>query len=132
MRRIRIEQNDWKEFFDDYSRRNCTRIVSVEIFSDLGAQKKIKKMPLSGMVFEKRCEESSFLELMFGKKRAGGNHLTHFIKNVQNVSPKQNIDGRDEALEIEDASGNKTLLVFEHLPELGAGAFHATASRRLW
>jgi hypothetical protein len=59
-------------------------------------------------------------------------HLTHSLNNVRNVFPKQSLDGRDEALEIEDADGNKILLIFEHLPELGAGAMRAAASRRLW
>jgi hypothetical protein len=133
MNGLKIDQNGWKEYFDEFSRRNRARIVSVEIFGEFGVQKEIKKMPLSGVVFENGKDDSSFLELMFENNRSGEkNHLTHFIAGVQNVFPKQTIDGRDEALEIEDAGGNKTLLVFEHLPELGAGSFHAAASRRLW
>ena len=90
-------------------------------------------MPLSGVVFENGRKNDSFLELMFENFRLGeGNHITHTIADVCCVFPKRNIDGRDEALEIEDSGGNKTLLIFEQLPFLGAGAFRAAASRRLW
>ena len=128
MPELKTNHNEWKSFFDDFSRRNRSRLVSVEIFSESGAQKEVRKMPLSGMVYETDKRDSSFLEIMFENSRAeGGNHLTHFIPNIQNISPKKFDDGCDETLEIEDAEGTKTLLVFERLPELRAGAFSMTA-----
>lgn len=133
MTELTMNQTEWKEFFDNFSKRNQSRLVSVEIFSEFGAQKEVRKMPLSGIVFEAGRKDSSFLEIMLENRRAGGgNHLTHFISNVQNVFPKRHLDGCDEALEIEDADGNKTLLTFEQLPELRAGAFYATACDRIW
>lgn len=132
MQELKINPNQWKSFFDDYSRRNQSRLVSVEIFSELGAQKEVRKMSLSGIVFENGKKDSSFLEIMFENRQNDGNHLTHFIPNVQNVFPKRYADGCDEALEIEDTEGNKTLLVFERLPELRAGAFYMTAGVGIW
>jgi hypothetical protein len=133
MQELRINQTEWKSFFDAFSKRNQSRLVSVEIFNEFGAQKEVKKMPLSGIVYENGKKNSSFLEIMFENRRTeGGNHLTHFIPNVQNVFPKKYDDGCDEALEIEDSEGNKTLLVFERLPELKAGAYCMAAGAGLW
>ncbi len=134
MQKTMIDRNDWKQFFDDFSERNQSRLVSVEILDEFGAQKEVKKMPLSGIVLETGRKNSSVVEIMFENRRTGGgNHLTHFISNVQSVFPKQFIDGGgDEALEIEDAGGNKTVLVFEKLPELRAGAYYAATGGGLW
>lgn len=133
MQKTMIERNDWKKFFDDFSQRNQSRLVSVEILDELGAQKEVKKMPLSGIMLENDRKNSSIVEIMFENRRTGGgNHLTHFISNVQGVFPKQFNDGCDEALEIEDASGNKTVLIFEKLPPLRAGAYYAAAGVGLW
>jgi hypothetical protein len=131
MQDLEIKQNEWKKYFDDFSKRNQSRFVSVEILGETGAQKEVRKMPLSGIVFENRKGSSSFLEIMFEIRDGDGrnaSHLTRFIANVQSVLPKRFPDGCDEALEIADASGAKTLLVFEKLPELRAGAFVAVAA----
>jgi len=45
-------------------------------------------------------------------------HLTHTIERAARVITKTSADGQDEALEIEDADGIKTLLRFESLPKL--------------
>lgn len=133
MKELTVQQTEWKRFFDDFSKRNQTRLVSVEILNEFGAQTEVKKMPFSGIVFETDKANSSFLEIMFGNRRRGeNNHLTHFIPNVRDVFPKQAFDGCDEALEVIDAEGNKTLLTFEKLPELRAGAFYMTAGIGLW
>jgi hypothetical protein len=130
---LKINNDNLSEFFRDFSRRNHARIVSVEILDELGVQREIKKMPLSGIAFERGRKNTPSVELMFENHPLGkAAHLTHSISNVRNVFPKQRLDGRDEALEIEDAEGNKVLLIFEQLPELGAGAMRAAASRRLW
>jgi hypothetical protein len=130
---LKLNHKELKSFFDDFSRRNQARLVSVEIFGEFGAQKEVKKMPLSGIVYESDKRDSSFLEIMFEDRRIkGGTHLTHFIPNIQNISPKKYDDGCDEALEIKDSEGNKTLLVFERLPELRAGAIYMTAGIGIW
>jgi hypothetical protein len=130
MQGLTNDPNNWKEFFDNFSKRNKSRLVSVEIFNEFGAQKEVKKMPLSGIVFESRSRtDSSSLEIMLENRRSNQlSHLTHFIPNVKNVLPKKYADGCDEALEVEDAEGNKTLLTFEKLPELRAGAVATAAA----
>ena len=127
MSRFEIKRNEWKEYFDDFSRRNRSRLVSVEIFSEMGAQKEVRKMPLSGIVFEANGQKnSSVLEIMLESRREESAHLTHFIRDIQSVQPRVGFD-RDEALVIEDRDGTKTLLTFERLPDLRAGAFVTAA-----
>ena len=129
MQDLIASRNNWKKFFDNFSRRNRSRLVSIEVFGEMGAQRQVKKMPLSGIVFESRSNDSLSLEIMLENRRAGeASHFTHFIPNVRNVCPKQSPGGRDEALEVEGADGSKILLKFEQLPELTAGALYAVAA----
>lgn len=56
--------------------------------------------------------------MLGGESLSDERHLTHTIARATRVTPKTGADGRDDALEIEDADGVKTLLRFESLPKL--------------
>ncbi|MGE0132990.1 MAG: DUF5335 family protein [Blastocatellales bacterium] len=115
-----IKQGQWAVFFDDFSKRNRSRATRVEIFGDLGAQEEEHDLPLNGISVEETGPDAPQIEIMLGGASPGDpRHLTHTIAHATRVLPKTSADGRDEALEIEDASGVKTLLRFESLPKLG-------------
>ncbi len=74
-----------------------------------------------GIVFEDANADAPKLEIMLGGETPHDpRHLTHSIERVRHINAKTAADGRDEALEIQDAEGVKTLLRFESLPELRA------------
>ena len=114
-----VERGRWAEFFDAFSKRNRSRATRLEIFGDLGAQEEERNLPLNGVNVEESGADAPRIEIMLGGvSRDDERHLTHTIARAARVATKTGADGRDEAIEIEDADGVKTLLRFESLPEL--------------
>jgi hypothetical protein len=116
-----IKAERWAEFFKAFSARNQARPTRLEIFGDLGAQEAEHDLPFSGISFDRKDQGAPTLQIMLGGGTAqDARHLMHAIPHVHRVFIKQSPDGRDEALEIEDNNGVKTLLQFEALAELRA------------
>jgi len=114
-----IERGKWAAFFGEFSKRNRSRATRLETFGDLGAQEEERNLPLNGISVEESGADAPRIEIMLGGvSPSDERHLTHTIARAAHVFPKTDDDGRDEALEIEDADGVKTLLRFETLPEL--------------
>ncbi len=116
-----IKQEDWTAFFKEFSERNQSRPTQLETFGELGAQKEECHLPFGGISYELQHKDAPTLQIMLGGGTAkDARHLMHMITHVQHVYNKQGDDGRDEALEIENNNGVKTLLQFEALAELTA------------
>ncbi|HEU0184515.1 MAG TPA: DUF5335 family protein [Blastocatellia bacterium] len=114
-----IERGQWAEFFGEFSKRNLSRATRMETFGDLGAQEEEQNLPLNGVSVEESGSDAPRIEIMLGGAAPEDErHLTHTIARAARVFTKTSVDGRDEALEIEDADGVKTLLQFESLPKL--------------
>jgi len=114
-----INRGQWAEFFSEFSKRNRARATRMETFSDLGAQEEERDLPLKGISVEENGTDAPRIEIMLGGASPDDErHLTQVIARAVHVFPKTAADGTDEALEIEDANGVKTLLIFESLPEL--------------
>jgi len=114
-----VERGRWAEFLNEFSKRNQSRATRLETFGDLGAQEEERNLPLNGISVEETGADAPRIEIMLGGESPGDErHLTHTIARVIRVTPKTDAGGRDEALEIEDASGVKTLLRFESLLKL--------------
>ena len=114
-----IERGEWVSFFGDFSKRNQSRATRLETFSDLGAQEEEQNLPLNGVSVEETGADAPRIEIMLGGvSPSDERHLTHTIERAARVITKTSADGQDEALEIEDADGIKTLLRFESLPKL--------------
>jgi hypothetical protein len=114
-----IPRDQWTAFFIDFSKRNRSRSTQMETFSDLGAQVEERNLPLNGISVEETGTDAPRIEIMLGgESPKDPRYLSHTITRAVHVFPKSAIDGTDEALEIEDANGAKTLLRFESLPEL--------------
>ena len=109
----------WAAFFSEFSKRNRSRATRLETFSDLGAQEEERNLPFNGISVEESGTDAPRIEIMLGGASPDDErHLTHTIARAVHVFPKTAADGIDEALEIEDANGVKTLLRFDSLPEL--------------
>ena len=114
-----IERGQWAEYFGEFSKRNQSRATRLETFGDLGAQEEEQNLPLNGVSVEDSGAGAPRIEIMLGGDSPDDErHLTHTIARAVRVMAKADADGRDEALEIEDADGVKTLLRFESLPKL--------------
>jgi len=114
-----IKRGQWAAFFGEFSKRNQSRATRLEIFGDLGAQEEEQNLPLNGISVEETGTGAPRIEIMLGGERPSDErHLTHTIARAARVTAKTGADGRDDALEIEDADGVKTLLRFESLPKL--------------
>jgi hypothetical protein len=102
-----ITENEWKEFFQDFSRFHQGWEITVDIFSRaLGAQKEAHGMVFGGLVVEPRRDGRVSIEMMLGETTE--NHLTHTIAAPTRVRFAS--EGETEVLQIEDEN-NTTVLI---------------------
>ncbi len=114
-----IERDHWVEFLSEFSKRNRSRATRLETFGDLGALEEERNLPLNGIGLERSGADAPRIEIMLGGvSPKDERHMAHTITRVTRLAVKTDAEGRDEALEIEDAEGAKTLLRLESLPEL--------------
>ncbi|HZS06830.1 MAG TPA: DUF5335 family protein [Blastocatellia bacterium] len=116
-----IRREELATYFREFSKRNHARPTRLEIFGELGAQSEESHLPLGGISVENTGKDAPRIEIMLGgNSLIDPRHLTHTVTRASRITPKRSPDGRDEALEIEDEGGTKTLLRFEALAELSA------------
>lgn len=115
-----IKRENWTEYFKEFSKHNQGRPTKLEILGELGVQPEERHLPFAGIGIEETGEGAPRVEIMLGGETAGAYHLTHTITRVSRLLQKLGGDGRDEAIEFEDASGAKTILLFEAPAELRA------------
>lgn len=111
-----LDRSEWIDYFNEFSRRNQARPTRLEVFGENGAQEQEQGLPFNGMSLQQR-NGSSRVEIMLGDL-IDPRHLTHVICQVNQITPKLGLDGRDEALEIISEDGETNLLRFESRPML--------------
>lgn len=111
-----IPPGEWKEFFDEFTRRHEGWLVTVENFGDLGAQVEAHDRPLKGIFAELRAG-SSEIEILTGD--APDETLTHVVAHPTRVSVEETPEGAESALEIQSRDEGTTLIRFRAtaLPE---------------
>ena len=114
-----IEQDQWKSFLDEFSKRNQLRATRLEVVSELGDQQEEEYLPLVGVSFESKGSAAGSVEIILGGETAADErHVEHIVNNVQRIAPLIGLTGLEDGLGLEDKEGGKTLLLFERLPEL--------------
>ncbi len=114
-----IERDQWKSFLDDFSKRNQLRASRLEVVGEIGAQEEEKFLPLVGVSFEPRGSAAGSVEIILGGETSSDlRHVEHLVTNVARIAPLIGSTGIEEGLGFEDQDGNKTLLIFENLPEI--------------
>lgn len=114
-----IEQDQWKSFLDEFSKRNQLRATRLEVVSELGDQQEEEYLPLVGVSFESKGSAAGSVEIILGGETAADErHLEHIVNNVQRIAPLIGLTGLEDGLGLEDQEGGKTLLLFKRLPEL--------------
>ena len=105
-----IHANEWKEFFDAFSREHQGWIVSAEVLSqELGAQPETKNLPFEGAFAELKSNGNQIVVLMYGDTPAS--HITHTITSPTHIR----VDGSDnhKLLQIESAENTTLILTFQ-------------------
>jgi Family of unknown function (DUF5335) len=114
-----IEQDSWKSFLDDFTNRNQFRATKLEVIGEVGAQQEEQYLPLLGVSFEPKGSAAGSVEIVLGGEAAKDErHVERLIPKVSRIAPIIGIHGVEDGLGFEDQEGGKTLLVFEHLPEI--------------
>jgi hypothetical protein len=111
-----IPPGEWKEFFDEFTRRHEGWLVTVELFGDLGAQVEAHERPLKG-IFTERQAGSPAIEILTGD--APDETLTHVVAHPTRVRVEETPEGAEVALEIQSRDEGTTLVRFRAtaLPE---------------
>jgi hypothetical protein len=114
-----IEQDQWKSFLDEFSKRNQLRATRLEVVSELGDQQEEEYLPLLGVSLESKGSAAGSVEIILGGETAADErHVEHIVNNVQRMAPLIGLTGLEDGLGLEDQEGGKTLLLFERMPEL--------------
>jgi hypothetical protein len=114
-----IDEKQWKSFLDEFTKRNQFRTTRLELIGDIGAQEEEEYLPLVGVSLEsKGSDAGSVIVILGGETAADQRHFEHLIADVERIAPLASETGVEGGLGFEDRNGNKTLLIFEHLPEI--------------
>jgi hypothetical protein len=114
-----IEQDQWKSFLDEFTKRNQLRATRLEVVGSLGAQPEEEHLPFVGVNLEpKGAAVGSVVAILGGETAEDQRHIEHLITGVQRIAPLLGPTGLEEGLGFEDQDGGKTLLIFEKLPEI--------------
>lgn len=105
-----IQKTEWKDFFDRISHTYLEWETSVQVMSDdTGAQILSEGLPFNGMTFDESHGHND-MEVAIGMGTE--NHQTHNISDPRKVAFEPSGHGAGGTLDIEDASGTKTLINF--------------------
>jgi hypothetical protein len=108
-----LDRGVWINYFNEFTKRNQARATQLEVFGENGALEEEHGLLFAGIALEQMNGTPS-IEIMFGGRDGQEpRHLTRVIANVQQITAKRGLDGRDEALEIIDGEGEKNLLRFD-------------------
>lgn len=110
-----IEQNSWKDYLTDFTRRNENRPARLEILGEeIGASEEANHLPFVMASFEEKGSNKGDAIITLGGATAadGSQQVMHTISSVTSITPQVGDDGREAALEIAGAD-EKAILVFE-------------------
>lgn len=105
-----IQKGDWRSFFERLSKERFGWDTNIQVLSDAtGANMLSEGLPFNGITYEEN-EEGVFIEIATGVRT--DDHDSHTIAHPQKVAFQPSDDGKGGTLDIEDASGAKTLVSF--------------------
>ena len=105
-----IQKKEWKDFFDKISHTFLDWETSVQVMSDdSGAQMLSEGLPFNGLTYDE-SHGHHVMEVAIGVGTEY--HQTHNINDPQKVAFEPSGRGSAGTLDIEDATGTKTLINF--------------------
>ena len=115
--RINIEKPNWKSELLTFNQRNEQRPTSLEVMGP-GREAESDYWLEGGLLFQGvdldlDCNRDLYLDIMLQAQTGNTrNHMTHNVTSVRRINLEMQ-EGRDQRLEIEDATGALTILRFE-------------------
>jgi hypothetical protein len=107
-----VPRDQWKSFFDGFSRQHEGWIVTLELLAaDIGDQDESTRLPLVGISADVKGENR--IEISVGGRRDA--HLTHIINDPKQVWITERDDGIHDALEVESGDGRRTIVSFRRV-----------------
>ncbi|HEY2970933.1 MAG TPA: DUF5335 family protein [Pyrinomonadaceae bacterium] len=117
-----IPRNEWRSFFDVFSRQHEGWLATLEILGrEVAAKQEPRESAFKGITLTSVVGESEALAINLGKTPE--DHVKHTVIEPKHVLLVQTSEGANAALEIESADETKTLLRFRSalLPEFVDG-----------
>jgi hypothetical protein len=112
---LEIFRNDWKTFFEDFSRYHKGWTVTLNVFNlEFGAQEAIHEMVFEGLIAELQEDGKDSIEVLLGETAAS--HVSHTVARPTHVRLES--EGATEVLQIESANQGTFLLNFHHASAL--------------
>jgi Family of unknown function (DUF5335) len=109
-----IPRGEWRQYFDDLSRRLETTVASIEVTgAELGAQVEAQRRLLSGITYDDRDDIVVIALDAEGDVTA---ELERTVYEPQKIYVEE--DNATTVIDIEDSEGNKTLVRMEPAPQL--------------
>jgi hypothetical protein len=107
-----IAKEQWGEFLDSLSREHRGETVTVQFTDpDLGYQIEMRQIPLVGVSADLKAGGGPRIEVMVG--RTDFEHTTHSVFEPRAVRLEEDDQGAPAVLELEAASGSKTLVMLK-------------------
>jgi Family of unknown function (DUF5335) len=108
MKTVEIPRDEWKRFFENFSRKQEGFQVTLEVFGpDIGDQVEERQMFFAGVTAD-LAHGSDKIEIMMGGKPSG--HVTHMILEPILVELQKTDLGIESTLQIKSADGTTSLL----------------------
>ena len=101
-----VPREQWKEFFEDFSRRHAGWLARVVVVGEsLGAQVEARGLGLQGVFYE---SDRNAITLLLEK--GPSDHIEHPVRAPHRAWVEVSEDRSEAALEIEALDGTKTIL----------------------
>jgi hypothetical protein len=112
-----IPQQQWAQFFDDFSQDHQNWQASVEVLGrDIGDQTEAANVPLQGISFDEFGSEAGDIEIALGD--TAEQFQVHRVASPTHVRLVETQPGREVDLQIESAEGPTTLVHLRQSAEL--------------
>ncbi|HET6977470.1 MAG TPA: DUF5335 family protein [Pyrinomonadaceae bacterium] len=116
-----IQREQWTNFLNDFTKRNQFRATRLEIAGEDVTGEEAQFLPLVGVSLDSKGTDAGSVVVALGGENANDErHLEHQIMQVERITPISGQHGVEDGLAFEDGTGNKTVLMFDDLPELQA------------
>jgi Family of unknown function (DUF5335) len=117
-----IPRDEWRSFFDIFSRQHEGWRANLEVFGqELDVQHELRELPLKAISLTSTADNSEAITIELGK--SSEDHVKHAVIEPTHVWLIRTPEGANAALRIESADKTKTMLRFRSavLPELVDG-----------
>lgn len=105
-----VERERWTEYFKQLTNSNQGRLISLEVIGEeIGDQQPVDNQPLMSVIYDPKSQ-SEDLTISIGREQVA---YSHIVSNLSEVQEAHDENGKVVALEMNDQSGNQTIMSFQ-------------------